>query len=155
MKHLFFISFALLVFSSCEKQNLRHAEDSLVGTWKVTEIFSATGERMNNGINISDEETETGDLGTFTFTEDQLDYTFTRQGITESGNTHWTLTRTKENSGFTKVEVYTLSFEGFVFDCAFGDETSDAEKNATEVRLIFETGELGDYERFTLFLKKE
>lgn len=154
MKHLFFISLVLLVFSSCEKQNLRNAEDSLVGTWSVTEIFSATGERTTNGISITNEETETGDLGTFTFTEEQLDYTFTRQGTTASGNANWTLERTKENSGFTKVEVYTLSFEDFVFDCAFGDETSDAENNAVEVRLTFETVEVGDYETFVLFLEK-
>ena len=152
---IFSVMLLVLILVSCKKKDLRTAKDALEGTWKVTEIFSATGMRMTNGIDITNEETETGDLGDFVFTSDQVDYVFTRQGVEQRGNVDWTLTREKVNSGFTKVEVYTLSFDDFIFDCAFGDQTSDAEKNATDIKLTFETEAIGDYSTFVLTMKKE
>lgn len=155
MKNYLLILVLLMFLSSCQKQNLRNAEDSLVGTWKVTEIFSATGIRTSNGISIDSSATETGDLGVFVFTEDEVDYTFNRQNMSEMGKDSWTLMRTKENAGFNKIEVYTLTFDDFIFDCAFGDQTSDAEKKASDIRLTSETQTIGDYVTFSLTLVKE
>ena len=64
-----------------------------------------------------------------------MTYNFTRGGVPTSGQTTWSLIRDLVNSGFVKVERYTLDFDALSFVCAFGDETSDAEKNATDIRL--------------------
>lgn len=141
--------------SACAKQNLRNAEKSLNGDWVVTEIYSAEGERTTGGINITDEQTETGDLGDFSFTDDEVTYNFTRLDSLYEGNSAWTLNRERVREGFVRVEMYTLTTNDYDFVCEFGDQTSDAEKNATEVRLIFETEGLGAYSMFQLELEKE
>jgi len=147
------ITFVLL--SSCAKQNLRNAEKSLKGDWIVTEIYTQEGERVNGGIDITDEQTETGDLGEFTFTDDELTYSFTRLDSLYEGSSAWILNREKVREGFVRVEMYTLETDDYDFICEFGDQTSDAEKDAIEARLIFETEGLGAYSMFQLELEKE
>ena len=67
----------------------------------------------------------------------------------------WELKRDKINESFFKVEQYTLCTENQNFICEFGDQTKDAERNATQLRLIFDTNEIGDYEQFILNLEKQ
>jgi len=148
----FIILFTLL---SCGKKNLRNAEKSLKGNWTVTEIYSAEGERLTNGIDITDKQTETGDLGEFNFMDNTVNYSFTRLNSLYEGSSGWTLDREKVNAGFVRVEVYTLKTDDYDFVCEFGDQTDDAEKNATEIQLIFETEETGPYTTFHLSMEKE
>ena len=155
MHKLLSLLIPLLFLSACAKQNLRNAEASLKGDWKVTEIYSAEGEQVSGGINITNQQTETGDLGEFTFTDDDVTYSFTRLDSLYEGSSTWILNRERVNSGFVRVEKYTLETNDYDFICEFGDQTSDAEKNATEVRLIFETEGIGAYLMFQLELEKE
>jgi len=155
MHKLFSLLIPILFLSACAKQNLRNAEKSLKGDWLVTEIYSAEGERTTGGTNITDQQTETGDLGEFTFTDDEMTYSFTRLDSLYEGSSAWTLNREKVREGFVRVEKYTLTTDDYDFVCEFGDQTNDAEKNATKVRLIFETESIGAYLTFQLELEKE
>ncbi len=133
MLRLFALLTLLALGVSCGRRDLTEAEKSLEGTWKVTEIFSAEGDAsgpVGNGP-----PNETGALGTFTFSGDRVTYNYTRRGITDSGTSSWDLTREMVPSSFTKVERYTLSLENATFAVRFGDQTSDAERNATEIEL--------------------
>jgi len=98
MNKLFSLLIPLLFLSACAKQNLRNAEKSLKGDWTVIEIYSAEGERVNGGTNITDEQTETGDLGEFSFTDDDMTYSFTRLDSLYEGSSAWTLNRERVNS---------------------------------------------------------
>lgn len=149
MQNLLSLLIPLLFLSACAKQNLRNAEKSLKGDWTVTKIYSDEGQNSVAGV------TETGDLGEFTFTNDEMTYSFTRLDSLYEGSSTWALSRERVNSGFTRVEVYTLETDDYDFVCEFGDQTSDAEQNATEARLIFETEGLSAYSMFQLELKKE
>jgi len=155
LSRYFILLFGIVMIFACAKQNLRNAEKSLTGNWVVTEIYSAEGERLAGGISIDNEETETGELGEFIFSEDDVTYNFTRLDSLYEDQSGWTLQRERVNQGFTKVEVYTLNIDQYDFVCEFGDSTSDAEKNASEVRLIFETQGVGAYSTFHLTLDKE
>jgi len=156
MHKLLSLLIPLLFLAACAKQNLRNAEKSLKGDWTITQIYSAEGERFENGgVSTSDEQTEMGDLGEFSFTDGEMTYSFTRLDSLHEGSSSWTLNRQRVNSGFVRVEMYTLTTDDYDYICEFGDQTSDAEKNATEVRLIFETEGIGAYSTFHLELEKE
>jgi len=155
MYKLFSLLIPILLLSACAKQNLRNAEASLKGDWTVKEIYSAEGQQVAGGTNITNEETETGDLGEFSFTDDEVMYSFTRLDSLYEGTSTWTLNREKVREGFVRVEMYTLTTDDYDFLCEFGDQTSDAEKNATEARLILETEGLDAYTMFQLELEKE
>ncbi len=155
MKNIFIIAIGAILLSSCgASRNLNNAKDSLKGEWEVVKIYSAYGQRMQNGTSVSEEFNETGELGTFTFRETNGDYTFIRRDTTYTGSGSWALTREKVNQGFTQVEVYTLDFGDYTYVCEFGDQTSDAEQDATEIRLIYETTNIGYYETFMLEMEK-
>lgn len=131
------LSCVLFVLSACQKQNLRNAEESLAGTWNVTEIYS---EQKNNlGINGDGRFWESGDLGVFTFSDNTVNYSYTRLDTLYESTQSWNLTREKEKQGFHKVEKYTLNINNQPFDCDFGDGTSDAEKNAERMMLSYVT----------------
>jgi len=141
----------------CVKLNFLHirANKSIVGTWDIVKYESSWGERLENGINIngSFEIDDADDLGSFVFDDETVTYSILNSDTT--GNAiNWSVERTKENQGFTQVEVYTIQIGQKEYDCSFGDETSDAEKNATEMVLFNETKIIGDYNNFTFHLEK-
>jgi len=144
----------LFTFSACEKQNIKRAEKSLDGTWLVTKIYSAYGEKMEFGTQTNEEFTEEGDLGTFTFSNASVDFKYTRLDTLYEDSSDWDLTRQKVNVGFTKAEQYTLTFDNKSYRCRFGDETKDAEKKATELTLQFETEAIGSYNAVMFWLVK-
>lgn len=146
--------FLLLLFCQC-KSDLRQAEDSLNGTWVVNKIISSYGEISAGGTSYNEQFTEEGQLGTFIFTDDQADYNFTRRDTLTSEVSDWVLNRAKVQEGFTRVERYTLDLEKLDFQCAFGDGTSDAEQEATEILLSFETTALGPFTQYQLYLEKQ
>jgi len=154
-KALFKLSmFCLIMFTSCEKQNIKNAEKSLTGSWKVHTIHTMLGNRTELGIQTAQSFTNEGELGQFIFNDEILNYTFTRLDTLYENETSWNLSREKINAGFTEAEQYTLAIKEYNFICAFGDETKDAEKNATELTLFFETKTIGSYQAFELKLSK-
>ncbi len=121
--------------ASCISNDLGHAKRSLQGTWEVNSIFSV--EQDMSGPNKDGNHKETGRLGSFTFSENQAAYSYTRLGKTYSGASLWKLTRETAPESFISVERYTLYLKDQVYDISFGDRTSDAEQNAREIALRF------------------
>jgi len=152
---LLFSIILLITFTACKKQNLNRAEKSLNGTWEVNKIYSAYGERMDLGTQTNEEITEEGDLGKFIFNETSVDYNYTRLDTAYKGSSDWVINRDKINAGFTKVEVYSLTVDNKTYTCRFGNETKNAEKNATEIMLEFDTNEKGPYTSTMFWLKKQ
>jgi len=144
----------LILFTGCEKRNLKNAEKSLIGNWEVQTIHSTYGTKTDLGTQTNQEYNEEGKLGQFIFDDKLVDYRFTRLDTLYENKSSWSLIREKVNAGFTQSEQYTLTIDDFDFICAFGDETSDAEKDATEIRLFFETKVVGSYTAFELKLHK-
>lgn len=149
------ILFSLTFLTACEKANIKAGERSLEGDWLVTNINSAFGERTANGISIAESTEESGVLGSFVFSENEVVSSYTRLDTLYENTSTWQLQREKVNEGFFKVERYTLVLENQIFTCEFGDQTKNAERNATQLRLIFETTNIGAHEQFILTLEKE
>lgn len=124
----------VLLFSvSCGMDDRKHAEQSLTGKWNVTFIFS--DEKDKSGINRDGQHKEPGQLGTFSFSGNQVVYSYTRLGTTYSDTSPWTLTRELVPESFVRSPRYTLTLKDRAYDVRFGDQTSDAEKNAKNIEL--------------------
>jgi len=155
IKYTLYLAILLLVtLTACEKRNLKNAEKSLQGTWEVQTIHSTYGIKTALGTQTDKEYNEEGELGQFIFDDEMVEYRFTRLDTIYENKNSWNLIREKVNAGFTNADQYTLTIDDFEFICAFGDETSDAEKKATEISLFFETKALGNYTAFQLNLQK-
>jgi len=154
-KNVLYCGLILCTISACEKQNLKRAEKSLDGTWSVVKIYSAYGQKLELGTQTTEEFTEDGNLGTFTFSEASVEYSYTRMDTLYEDRSNWQLIREKINAGFNKTEQYTLSFNNKAYICRFGDETKDAEKKATEVTLEYESDKTGAYTSIMFWLKKQ
>lgn len=135
MTTLKYVTLLLLPFLciSCISNDYRHAKRSLQGTWRVTSVFS--DENDTSGPNRDGQHKEAGQLGSFTFSENDVTYSYTRLGKTYSGTSPWKLTREKVPQSFVSVERYTLYLKDQSYHVSFGDRTSDAERNAREITL--------------------
>ncbi|MBR9920123.1 MAG: hypothetical protein GYB31_04730 [Bacteroidetes bacterium] len=137
----------LILLSACNKDELQ-AEQSLQGEWKVTEITSYYGDFDQNSFNPSQVVNDTTASGYFLFSEEMAEYNFSRNDTVYSGTASWDLALESVNEGFFKVNDFTLSINGyFMFDVTFGDETKNAEKNATRI-FLRELKEEDSYEFF-------
>ena len=130
---LCFCTIALTFFSASCRSSLSHAEKSLQGTWHVKSIFS--NEYDKSGPYKDGQHKESGDLGTFTFTEKELSYSYTRLGKNYTGTSPWNLSSKKVPQSFTSVVRFTLSLKDQAYDVRFGDQTSNAEKDARQIEL--------------------
>ncbi len=127
--------------------SLNSAQDSLTGIWNVTEI-----QLYNSTENITEENTE----GTFTFESNrEALFSFSRNGALQVGSGTWNLSEEDINCGFTKCKMFTLSISGEIYEVEFGDQTSDAHRNATEIRLIQNGSHLSPYSDMIISLNKE
>lgn len=144
----------LLTLSACQKKQVKNAEKSLQGSWDVHTIYSFYGTKTDLSTQTNQEFNEEGELGQFVFDDEKVTYRFTRLDTLYENETSWKLNREKVKAGFTNAEQYTLTIDNFDFICAFGDQTSDAEKEATDVSLFFETDTIGSYSGFELQIKK-
>ncbi len=143
-----------LALTSCQKPVVK-AQKSLEGEWDVVGIISTYGEVVTNGFISSYDVQETGALGEFNFQENTVTYSFTRNDTLYSGTTPWNVDHDKVNSGFVRVDQFTLTLDNeYVFDVAFGDQTNNAEKNATEVAFSEDPTALGWNVRIDLSLEK-
>ena len=133
MKFLTLLSLAILfvtIFISCDKNEVQ-AENSIEGIWNLVAITSYYGDFSNNGFNPTETVSDAGELGDFTFTQNSVDFNFTRNDTTYTNSSSWNLDYEKVNSGFTKVPKFTLEInDQFLFDVVFEDNTKNAEKNA-------------------------
>lgn len=126
----------LFLLTSCKKDEVQ-ARESIEGDWEVTAITSMYGEFFNGSFSSSQNLTESGQLGTFSFTESTVEYSFTRQDTVYSGNGAWTLELERVNSGFTRVNQSTLTLANdYVFDVTFEDGTKNSEKKAEYLSLM-------------------
>lgn len=119
----------LCLLTAC-KEDVVQGRTSIVGNWQLTE---ASTYFPNTGIPKVEEQ---GNLGQFVFDEDSVIFSFTRNDTLYQGSDRWYLLGEKVNDGFFKVNEFTLAIENhFTFRCRFGDETRNAEKDATQMTL--------------------
>jgi len=148
MRKLIVILLATLSFS-CSK-DLEQGEDSLMGAWDV--VFAETVP-INFGNRLPADQ---GNLGTFTFRDDVMDYFFVHNQDTIMGSTPWLLTLDKERQGFYRTNSFTLKLESFLdFKVNFEDQTRNAEKDAREIELIEDVGLNPNVDYLILKLNKQ
>ena len=146
----------MLGLNSCSSDNEGEAIDSIRGTWDIKEIYSAYGQRQEFGVAVSWDTTEIPEDAFFNFSADnQASYNYTRLDTAyASTGLDWNLMRERINCGFVKCDFYTIDLEGKIIECQFGDQTDDAHINATMVRLIEESTEVGPYRQIVYTLEK-
>ena len=127
MKKIFTLSIGLLfILCSCGSK-IDSAKESLEGTWQVKEIFKnypSTGDFMEDKSGV----------GTFIFTGTQCDYSYTFDSVEKMNSFEYEFQITKENSGFTRVDKFEILGDES-YRIRFGDQTSDAHEEATEMSL--------------------
>lgn len=124
----------MIVIASCGKSTQECAEESLIGDWKVNRVMGSET-TLADGNPLQQVLFDYEDIdGHFTFTTNMMDYEYTTNSIMMS-NQEYTLEVTKENSGFTRVDVFTIKGDIEDFRVRFGDQTSDAHENASEITL--------------------
>ena len=156
MKTILKLFLLFIISSSCNKVNLRNGEASLTGNWQVEKVIYGEANRNEfGGIGFEALNEAEGALGTFSFEDQSVSYEYLLGDSLLTGQGDWHLTRFRQQEGFFKVERYYLEIDGVRYNCEFGDETRDAEKNATQVRLVFEAEEMGPFILQILELQKE
>ncbi len=136
IKYFGAIILLVILLHSCAKDS-EQATNSIEGDWEVTQIISTYGEFAGGSFSGEETITEDGLLGEFTFGESTVDYQFTRNDTLFSGTAAWNLTSERVNEGFIKVTKFKLEIEDhYLFDCVFGDETKNSEKDATQMTLM-------------------
>ena len=124
----------MMLLVSCGKDDTQKAQDSLIGDWSVTEVFQSHNIIVTNGeINISQESFE-GMLGTFHFTASEMDYEYVITDTIQNVQSYQLIV-SKEKSGFVNVPKYEVIGDDETFRVRYGDQTSDAHCNATDMTL--------------------
>jgi len=150
-RYLFIVSTVFLILS-CQKDE-RQATKSLEGNWKVVTVETIYGSQSEFGFSVDSSFLSTGDLGSFDFSDDHVDYKFIAHNVSFDGNSNWTLEADKVNEGFVRVNQFILTIEDdFVFDVDFGNSTKNSEKNATQAVFNEKTSSGKD---FMLYLELE
>ncbi|MEL7531942.1 MAG: hypothetical protein AAFN10_11565 [Bacteroidota bacterium] len=131
---LLLVIFVLPILFSCNRNQIQ-AENSLEGDWTVVAINSYYGNFDSLSFDVNETIEESGNLGSFSFSERTVDFSFTRNDTLFSANTNWTLSAAKVNAGFFRVPAFSLELEDeYAFDVSFEDETKNAERDAANVR---------------------
>ena len=135
---IYMLSLIMLPFLliGCSRDEIQ-AENSIEGEWDVVAITSYYGDFSETSFNTTETIPESGQLGSFNFAADSVDYEFTRNDTLFVGRMAWDLAFEKVNAGFTRTNQYTLSIEDqFLFDVSFEDNTKNSEKDATNLQLV-------------------
>jgi hypothetical protein len=144
----------ILVLSCCTKPEI-HASNSLVGTWKVDSLVILYINKTSTGSSGTDSIWESkGDIGSFDFTEEMVKFNYKKRNIHQNDNVNYTLHAFKKNAGFTKVRKWEIILPNKTYSLEFGDQTSDAHKNARKITLTFEPNEVGKNEVEIIHLGK-
>ncbi len=139
-----------LIVSACKEDDTSQGVNSLQGVWQVNEAISIYDNSGNDRVD------EAGNLGQFIFDGDTLQFEYTRNDTLYQGVERWQLQRSRENQGFTRVNVFTLIIENYeTFICEFGDQTRNSEKNATNITLRREPEENSQDAWIELSLSKQ
>lgn len=118
----------LLLFLVCSCNSaMESGIDSLIGTWEVKEIYQYN---PSTGNFAADKAAE----GIFRFTKTNCGYDYTFNSINKTDSFEYKFQISKVNSGFTKVRQFTI-LGNDSYNVRFGDQTSDAHINATEIAL--------------------
>ncbi len=150
----FLIPIIFLVIYGCSKDDLQ-AERSLKGKWTIYRIRSQYGTFFQNGFDPSDEVDESGQLGSFNFTQDSVVFNFQRNDTLYSGDTTWKLSSQKIRQGFFRESEFMVIIKGhYNFNVIFEDGSRNAEKNARELTLI-EVPTEGYGVLIEIFMRKE
>ena len=128
---LFFLT---ILFTACGKSTQECAEESLIGDWNITRIVETSTIQINGTPGQQSQSEYMPVESSFSFTVDMMDYEYTTTSVKQS-NQDYTLEVTKENAGFTRVDVFTIIGEDENFKVRFGDQTDDAHEDATEMSL--------------------
>lgn len=136
---LYTVILLALLTLGCNRDQIQ-ANKSLKGEWNVVAVESIYGNFTvsENGVQStveSERKIATGDLGTFTFTDNETSYTFASSDSTYSGSNSWTLSVDRVNEGFTKTNKWTLNIGEDAYDVQFEDQTKNAEKKAENIQL--------------------
>ena len=145
MNKIITLSICLLILCTSCGTKLGSANDSIVGIWQVKEIFK------HNLFNGNSEEDKSGN-GTFEFTKEQCDYMYTFNSINMNNIFSYELQVSRENVGFTNADKFEIIGEEN-YRIRFGDQTSDAHKDATEMTL--ETTIINDSVSYILLIELE
>tara|TARA_Y100000588_G_scaffold316992_1_gene345813 strand:+ start:578 stop:1387 length:810 start_codon:yes stop_codon:yes gene_type:complete len=131
----YFITLAILpfLFTSCISNNFRHAKKSLKGSWEVNEIFS--DEKDRSGPSRNGRHRAIGNIGTFTISENDVTYNYTRLEKKISDKSTWKLTSEQVPMGFFVGTEYTLFLKDQTYKVRFGDSTHRSEINTRELTL--------------------
>jgi len=122
---LFLLTSLSILFNSCG-DSLACANDSLVGSWEITEVL------LYGNV---DQQKEMQENSRFTFNSDgTASYRFMRNSILQEKSSSWSLLEEDINCGFTKCKKWTIKFDTENFEVEFGDQTSDAHCSFLYVR---------------------
>ena len=133
--------FLAFIVMSCNN-DLMEAEESLEGAWDIIRIESFYGEFSETTFNSSEMVVDSGELGSFLFTQNFVEFNFTRNDTLFSGNSQWAINHERIREGFFRTNEFTLTIQDqFVFDVTFGDDTRNAERNASAASFITKPGD--------------
>lgn len=154
MSRLLILGFITFMVS-CGNNDLSEAQNSLNGEWAVISINTRMGEQLENGQTVDLDTTDLLATGSFLFEENGIgDFSYNTLGVSYNLSDRWSLSQTKVNCGFTNCDQYAISFDSQNYICEFGDQTSNAHKNATDIRLINTVLSGSGYTTTTLSLEK-
>jgi len=140
---------------SCGGNDLEEAEKSLTGSWTVNKIYTQEGQQLTNGQTTDFDTLDLEAIGELVFNADgNASGNYSTLGTTINIDDTWMLDKSKVNCGFTNCDQYTLTIGALDFLCAFGDQTSDAHENATELSLTLTQIENTNYTEMVLDLSK-
>lgn len=124
------------MFTGCKKDDIQAAK-SLKGEWDVVAISSFYAKFIENGFVPFETIEESGQLGTFHFKEDSVDFNFMRNDTLYAGKAAWNLDLEKVRQGFSRGNEFTLTIEDyFILDVSFENGTRNSEKNANSMTFI-------------------
>ncbi len=134
VQFIFFLTISLLLFVGCSNP-IDDGLDSLEGYWTIGKIVEIENEILSQGtFNISQVENDMP-IGFFNFLERELSYEYSLSTGTYMGSESYVLNHERVNSGFTKIDQFTLIIGTRSFDITFGDETKNSFQNATQITL--------------------
>jgi len=133
MKYFIILAILPLLLTSCISNSFRDAKKSLEGSWEVNEIFS--DEKDRSGLLRDGRHRAIGNLGTFTFSENDVTYNYTRLEQKISDKSTWKLTSEQVPMGFFVGTIYTLYLKDRTYKVRFGGSTHRSEVNTRELTL--------------------
>lgn len=130
----FLALYCIITLQSCSDP-VEKGNQSLVGSWTIAKATELENQPTNSGnLNVSQIENNNPE-GEFIFSKDSVKYSYTLPKGVVSSSDSYILHRERVNSGFTKVNLFTIDLGDKSFALEFGDQTTKSYKDATKIRL--------------------